>query len=75
MKQQEIGLVSSAAWEGDTVNTGLIGLAYPGLTSVYNGSNPDVDGANNSAPYNPFFFSAVQEKAVTAPSEYTSTSV
>ncbi|KAJ3540372.1 hypothetical protein NM688_g6233 [Phlebia brevispora] len=64
---QEIGLVTHAAWEGDTVSSGLIGLAYPGLTSVYNGSNPDLDGANNSLLYNPFFFSAVQEKAVKEP--------
>ena len=66
---QEIGLVTAAAWEGDSVNTGLIGLAYPGLTSVYNGNNPNVDSGNNSVPYNPFFFSAVQQKAVSAPCE------
>lgn len=40
--KQEIGVVNKAAWLGDGINTGLFGLAYPGLTSVYNGSNPDV---------------------------------
>ncbi|KAF7795741.1 hypothetical protein EIP86_006908 [Pleurotus ostreatoroseus] len=64
---QEISLATNAAWEGDTVNTGLIGLAYPGLTSVYNGTNPDLDSASNNLPYNPFFFTAVQEKAVKEP--------
>ena len=45
VKHQEFSLATHAAWEGDTVTSGLIGLAYPGLTSVYNGTNPDVDGA------------------------------
>jgi hypothetical protein len=41
-----------------------LGLAYPGLTSVYKGSNPDNDSQNNSEPYNPFFFSAVNQSRV-----------
>ncbi|THG95840.1 hypothetical protein EW026_g5877 [Hermanssonia centrifuga] len=65
--RQEIGVVTAAAWEGDSINTGLMGLAFPDLTSVYNGSNPDLDGADNSLPYNPFFFSAVQQKVVSTP--------
>jgi hypothetical protein len=65
--KQEIGVVTNAAWEGDGVNTGLMGLAYPGLTSVFNGSNPDNDDAANSVLYNPFFFTAVEEKKVAAP--------
>lgn len=51
--KQEIGLVTNAAWQGDTVNSGLMGLAYPGLTSVYNGTNPDADKVGSSALYNP----------------------
>ncbi|KAF7971938.1 hypothetical protein HWV62_19387 [Athelia sp. TMB] len=53
VKKQEIGVVNKAAWEGDTVNSGLMGLAYPNLTSVFTGTNPDLDGVNNTAPYNP----------------------
>lgn len=65
--KQEIGLVTNAAWEGDGVNTGLMGLAYPGLTSVYNGSNPDDDTSALRDPYNPVFWTAVAEKAVKNP--------
>lgn len=48
-----------------------MGLAYPGLTSVYNGTNPDKDATNTSAPYNPFFFTAVSEGAVSEPCKYS----
>jgi hypothetical protein len=67
---QEIGLVDKAAWNGDGVNSGLLGLAYPDLTSVYNGTDPNADGASNAAPYNPFFFSAIAQKKVDQPSEF-----
>ncbi|KAJ7249768.1 aspartic peptidase domain-containing protein [Mycena haematopus] len=59
VKHQEIGVVSLAAWAGDGINSGLLGLAYPGLTSVTKNS----EGMN----YNPFFFSAVQERQVSHP--------
>ncbi|EIN11164.1 acid protease [Punctularia strigosozonata HHB-11173 SS5] len=65
--KQEIGVVTAAAWDGDGVNTGLIGLAYPGITSVYNGSNPDDDSSSNFVPYDPFFFTAVKERKVSSP--------
>ncbi|KZP04844.1 acid protease [Athelia psychrophila] len=65
--KQEIGVVNSAAWEGDTINSGLMGLAYPNLTSVYKGTNPDNDGVNNTEFYNPVFFTAFAEKVVTNP--------
>lgn len=67
--KQEIGLVTDAAWEGDGVNTGLMGLAYPDLTSVYNGTNPDNDTAQD--PYNPVFWTAVAEKVVTNPCKFS----
>ncbi|KAF7977109.1 hypothetical protein HWV62_4709 [Athelia sp. TMB] len=65
--KQEMGVVNSAAWEGDTVNSGLMGLAYPGLTSVYNGTNPDKDGPKNIASYNPVFHTALAEGVVKNP--------
>ncbi|KZP26584.1 acid protease [Athelia psychrophila] len=65
--RQEIGVVNSAAWMGDGINSGLMGLAYPGLTSVYKGDNPATDGPNTTAIYNPVFHTAVAEKAVAHP--------
>lgn len=62
--RQEIGVVTDAAWEGDGVNSGLMGLAFPDLTSVYNGSDPNEDSAANNIPYDPFFFTAVKQGKV-----------
>lgn len=59
MKHQVIGVVSSAAWVGDGINSGLLGLAYPELTSVTN--------AGESMKYDPFFFSAVKQKKFSHP--------
>ncbi|KAI0685703.1 aspartic peptidase domain-containing protein [Cytidiella melzeri] len=66
VKHQEFGVITKAAWNGDGITTGLMGLAFPTLTSVFNGTNPDLDSAANVAQYNPLFFTAVQQK-LTAP--------
>jgi len=64
---QEIGVPTLTAWEGDGVNTGLIGLAFPDLTSVYNTTDPTKASAANQLVYSPLFLSAVKQKAVKAP--------
>ena len=46
---------------------GLLGLAYPGLTSVYNGTDPDNDSPGNVDLYSPLFFTAMSEKVVSNP--------
>ncbi|KAF8322526.1 acid protease [Clavulina sp. PMI_390] len=65
--KQEFGLVTDAAWEGDGVDTGLLGLAFPNLTSVYVGTDPTKDSAANNEPYYPFFWNAVKDKLVSKP--------
>nr|GAT51413.1 acid protease [Mycena chlorophos] len=67
VKSQEIGVPNLAAWEGDSVNSGLIGLAFPELTSVFNTTDPTKASSANHIPYNPFFFTAVQQGAVSNP--------
>ncbi|KAJ3990171.1 aspartic peptidase domain-containing protein [Lentinula detonsa] len=62
---QEIGVVNKAAWDGDGFNSGLIGFASPNLTFVFNGTNPNDD--DTQLPYNPFFYSAVQQGLVSHP--------
>ncbi|KAF7977087.1 hypothetical protein HWV62_4665 [Athelia sp. TMB] len=64
-----MGVVNSAAWEGDTVSSGLMGLAYPEATSVYNGTNPNEDGPANYAPYNPMqaFHTALADGVIKKP--------
>lgn len=41
--QQEIALAQQAAWQGDGVTSGIIGLAYPALTAAYPGTDPRLD--------------------------------
>jgi hypothetical protein len=46
-----------------------VGLAYPGLTNVYNGTDPDSDVGGTADAYNPLFFTALSEKVVSNPCE------
>ena len=66
---EEVGVVTKAFWFGDSVSSGLMGLCYPGLTSVYNTTNPNNDSSSNVEEYNPFFFTAIKEGAVSHPSK------
>ncbi|KAF5871887.1 putative aspartic-type protein [Botrytis fragariae] len=51
-----VALVTSAAWEGDGTTSGLVGMAYPGITSAYKGSTQVV--------YNPIFTTMYEEELV-----------
>jgi hypothetical protein len=64
---QKFGVPTIAQFFASDVASGLLGLAYPALTSVFNTSNPTQDSITNAAPYNPFFFTAIQEKKVSTP--------
>ncbi|KAJ5621692.1 hypothetical protein N7528_006475 [Penicillium herquei] len=46
---QEVAIVTEAAWEGDGTTSGLTGLAYPGLTSAYSSKTDEEE------VYNPIF--------------------
>ncbi|KAJ7493834.1 acid protease [Mycena latifolia] len=64
---QEIGVPTLTAWEGSGIETGLMGLAFPELTSVYNTTDPTKASGANQLPYPPLFNSAVQQKKVKHP--------
>lgn len=69
--KQEIGVVNKAAWEGDGVNTGLMGLASPNLTSAFEGTDPTADVfPTTQIPYNPVFYTAVEDGIVSEPCEF-----
>ena len=53
IKDQEIAVVNSAAWHGDGVSSGLVGLAFPAMTRAYAGSDPSKDVTQ--IVYNPLF--------------------
>ncbi|KAJ6457398.1 aspartic peptidase domain-containing protein [Mycena vitilis] len=65
--KQEIGIPDLAAWNGDGVNSGLLGLAYSGITSVYNTTDPTKASGANHIPYDPFFATAVKQGVVNNP--------
>lgn len=48
---QTVGLVDYACWYGDEISSGLIGLAFPSLTSAYEGDSVSGD----AVPYSPIF--------------------
>ncbi|GAB7349292.1 hypothetical protein MBLNU459_g8436t2 [Dothideomycetes sp. NU459] len=53
--QQEIALVDHAAWYGDGISSGLVGLAYASLTNQYAGTNASADQPGAHIPYDPIF--------------------
>ncbi|KAI4237823.1 MAG: hypothetical protein L6R40_005848 [Gallowayella cf. fulva] len=55
VKGQEVGLVNHAYWFGDNSSSGLIGLAFPALTSAFDDNNPIFTPKTDSIPYNPLF--------------------
>ncbi|WYZ37623.1 hypothetical protein EsH8_II_001129 [Colletotrichum jinshuiense] len=60
VRQQQVGLANLTYWHGNNFTNGILGLAYPSITSAFTG---DVD-ENRPAfqvPYSPFFTSMVQQ--------------
>lgn len=58
VEQQEVALVDYAAWSGDGHSSGLIGLAYPSITSATNRTT------GKGVEYNPLFTNMVSEGLV-----------
>jgi hypothetical protein len=60
---QQVGLASRAYWHGDNVTVGILGLAYPSLTSGYLGDPADpVDDSDwNNYPYTPWLTNAIAQ--------------
>ena len=55
VSQQLIGVVDYAAWNGDSISSGLVGLAYPLLTNAYPGTDPTKDESGSYEIYDPLF--------------------
>ena len=58
---QQVAIVKSAAWDGDGISSGLLGLAFPSLTSAYADTDPNADSDSNQIEYNPIFTNMYQE--------------
>ncbi|KAJ7715822.1 acid protease [Mycena metata] len=67
VKQQEIGVPDSNYFLGDGTSEGVLGLAFSGLTSVYNTTSAKNTSGANHLPYTPFFINAVAQKELKKP--------
>ncbi len=61
VKNQQVAVVDHAAWFGDGVSSGLVGLSFPILTSAYRGTDPTLDSKATQAVYNPIFTNIYSE--------------
>lgn len=43
VSKQEVALANLAAWDGDGITSGLVGLAFPAITSAFAGTNASAD--------------------------------
>ena len=61
VENQQVAVVDHAAWNGDGVSSGLVGLSFPALTSAFNGTNPNLDSKATRVEYNPIFTNMYSE--------------
>ncbi|KAJ7861691.1 acid protease [Mycena olivaceomarginata] len=67
VSRQVVPIPNVAAWTGDGVLSGVLGLAFPNVTSLFNTSDPTTASTKNRILYDPFFFTAVKQKKVEHP--------
>ncbi|KAF6839200.1 aspartic-type [Colletotrichum plurivorum] len=60
VQQQQVGLANQTYWYGNNHTNGILGLAYPSLTSAFTGDANESRPAFQ-VPYQPFFTSLVQQ--------------
>ncbi|KAL0940586.1 aspartic-type [Colletotrichum truncatum] len=60
VRQQQVGLANLTYWYGNNYTNGIIGMAYPSLTSAFTG-DPTEKRPAFQVPYQPFFTSMVQQ--------------
>lgn len=63
VSQQQVGLANNTYWHGNNVTVGILGLAYPSLTSAYYGEIGE-ESEWNAIPYSPFFTTAVAQGSI-----------
>jgi Eukaryotic aspartyl protease len=63
--QTEVGICTQGYWNGDGQSSGLVGLAFPVLTSAYYGTNPSKDGPDNKAQYNSIMYQLFETNGYT----------
>ena len=61
--KQQVGLMNRTYWHGNNVTSGILGLAYPSITSGFYGRVGE-EAVWNTAPYTPWFSKAVMQGLV-----------
>ncbi|KAF4470644.1 acid ase [Fusarium albosuccineum] len=61
--EQQVGLANRTYWHGNNVTVGVLGLAYPSLTSSYLGGPKDETEWNNF-PYTPWLTHAIAQGSI-----------
>ncbi|KAJ6526493.1 acid protease [Mycena vulgaris] len=59
VEKQVVPIPTHAAYLGDGINSGIIGLSFPGGTTVFNTTDPLKASKANQIIYSPFFLSAL----------------
>ncbi|KAL6691956.1 aspartic peptidase domain-containing protein [Trichoderma pleuroticola] len=63
VSKQQVGLANSTYWHGNNVTVGILGLAYPAITSAYYGDVGD-EAPWNALSYTPFLTSAISQGSI-----------
>lgn len=63
VESQQVGLANNTFWHGDNVTVGILGMAYPSLTSAYYGKLGD-EAPWNAINYTPFLTSAISQGVI-----------
>ncbi|KAK1248060.1 hypothetical protein MKX07_000948 [Trichoderma sp. CBMAI-0711] len=61
--RQQVGLANSTYWHGNNVTVGILGLAYPAITSAYYG-DVGSEAPWNAMSYTPFLTSAISQGTI-----------
>lgn len=64
VENQEVALVNYSYWYGDNVTSGLMGLAYPLLTSAYAGTNTSTDSLETQVEYSTIITTMIKEALI-----------
>lgn len=63
VSKQQVGLANNTYWHGNNVTVGILGLAYPAITSAYYGDIGQ-EAPWNAMSYTPFLTNAISQGAI-----------
>lgn len=63
VSKQQVGLANSTYWHGNNITVGILGLAYPSITSAYYGSVGN-EAPWNAITYTPFLTNAIVQGSI-----------